>query len=358
MRLPGLVDVHVHMRDPGGTHKEDWSSGTAAALAGGITTVLAMPNTSPAVTNEESLHIALAAARGGARCDYGQYVVGTANNRDDVRAASELSAGLKLYLDATYGRLLVGDLTVWMSHIERWPRNRPLAVHAEGPSLAAVILLAEFTDRPVHLCHVSRADEIRLIRIAKERGIPITCEVTPHHLFLCEDDIPMIGEGLHEVRPRLATRADREALWANLDVVDCFSTDHAPHLPEEKRQKNGPPGFPGLETALPLLLEAVHEGRLSVDTIIDKMSTAPRRIFGLPEQPKTWIEVDPDELWEIGSNGVHSRCGWTPFTGRQVHGRIRHVVLRGETVFQDGEVLADPGTGRNVRQARSSTRGL
>jgi carbamoyl-phosphate synthase/aspartate carbamoyltransferase/dihydroorotase len=134
-----------------------------------------------------------------------------------------------------------------------------------------------------------------------------------------------------------------------MDVIDCFSTDHAPHTLAEKDGENPPPGFSGLETALPLLLTAVDEGRLTIDDIILRMHTNPRKIFNLPEQPETWIEVDERISYEIRAAELKSRCGWTPFEGWKVKGRVRKVVLRGETAFEDGKVLVKPGYGRNVR---------
>src|SRR5262249_46459965 len=125
----------------------------------------------------------------------------------------------------------------------------------------------------------------------------VTCEVTPHHLFLSDEDISRLGPGRCEVRPRLATAADREALRANLDIVECFATYHAPHTLAEKDSVNPPPGYPGLETALPLYLELVHEGLLTMDALVLRLVDNPRRIFALPEQPETWIEVDPDAEW-------------------------------------------------------------
>ena len=348
-RLPGLIDVHVHMRDPGATHKEDWDSGTAAALAGGFTTVLAMPNTQPTVADGESLELSLAAARQKARCDYGQYLGGGTNNAAELAAIVLQAAGLKLYLDQTFGDLKLDDMSLWAPHFAEWPKTAPLAVHAEGKTLAAATRMAALHDRPVHLCHVSRKEEILLIRLAKEQGLKITCEVCPHHLFLSEEDIPGLGAGRAEVRPRLATAADRDALWANLDVIDCFATDHAPHTLEEKDSANPPPGFPGLETALPLLLTAVRDQRLTLDDLIARLHTNPRRIFALPEQPETYIEVDLEAEYTVRASEQHTRSGWTPFEGWKLHGRVQGVVLRGQPAFENGRVLATPGSGRNVR---------
>lgn len=152
-----------------------------------------------------------------------------------------------------------------------------------------------------------------------------------------------------EVRPRLATQKDLDALWENLDVIDCFATDHAPHTAEEKDSENPPPGFPGLETLLPLLLNAVSDSRLMIPDIIQKSVINPRRIFNLPEQPETWVEVDENASYEIHASDLHSRCGWTPFEGWKVKGRVNRVVLRGREAFKDGKVLAEPGYGQNVR---------
>jgi carbamoyl-phosphate synthase/aspartate carbamoyltransferase/dihydroorotase len=349
LRLPGLIDPHVHLREPGGEHKEDWDSGTAAALAGGFTAVLAMPNTRPPIIDAETLSLSLDAAKTKARCDYAQYL---GAGPDNIEAAPLLAgevAGLKMYLDQTYGPLRLDEMNLWAEHFERWPKAAPIVAHAESRTMAAVLLMAQLFDRSVHIAHVSLREEILLIRRAKERGIRVTCEVGPHHLFLSQEDIPALGSGRSEVRPRLATRADQQALWDNLDVIDCFATDHAPHTAAEKDGQNPPPGFPGLETALPLFLAAVRERRLTLEDVILRMSDNPRRIFNLPEQGDTWVEVDEDASYEIRAQDHHTRCGWTPFEGHRVYGRIRRVVLRGQDAYREGRVLAQPGSGRNLR---------
>ena len=138
-------------------------------------------------------------------------------------------------------------------------------------------------------------------------------------------------------------------MWANLNVIDCFATDHAPHTVAEKDGENPPPGFPGLETLLPLLLTAVGEKRLSVDDIIQKSVINPRWIFRLPEQPETWVEVDENAEYEVKAAEQHTRCGWTPFEGWRVRRRVTRVVLRGREAFKDGKILVEPGYGKNVR---------
>ncbi|XP_055327168.1 CAD protein-like isoform X2 [Paramacrobiotus metropolitanus] len=355
MRLPGLIDVHVHLREPGATHKEDFESGTAAALAGGVTMVLCMPNTNPSITDRKSLTMVQKLAAEKARCDYGLFLGANEDNAPVLRDLAREAVALKMYLNETNSTLLLPDMTSWMAHFQKFPKDRLICVHAEGPTLAAVLLYAHLYDRPVHCCHVSRRDEILLIKKAKAQGTKVTCEVAPHHLFLTQEDLqtePMKCRGA--VKPPLATREDQEALWTNLDVIDCFATDHAPHTVSEKESNKSPPGFPGLETMLPLLLTAVHEERLTLQDIITKLYDNPRRIFGLPEQPDTYVEVDLDAEWVIGGQGapLFTKCQWTPFEGWSVRGKVRRVHLRGEDVFVDGQLVGQPGYGRDVRSDR------
>lgn len=352
LKLPGLIDPHVHVREPGATHKEDWDTVTQAALAGGVTTILAMPNTKPPIFDAATLDIALDAARQKARCDYAQFVGAGPDNADAVASLAPKAAGLKMYLDSTFGELRLDDMTLWMPHFEKFPKSAPMVMHSESRTMAAAILFSAVYDHPVHIAHVSLKEEILLIKAAKERGIKVTCEVCPHHLFLTKEDIPAISHGhpgRGEVRPRLATKEDVDSLWINLDVIDCFATDHAPHTLTEKDSDNPPPGFPGLETILPLLLTATKEGRLTVEDIVQKMVTNPRKIFHLPEQPETWVEVDENESYEIKASEQFSRCGWTPFEGWKVRGKVKKVVLRGNIAFENGRILAQAGYGKDIR---------
>jgi len=353
LKLPGFIDPHVHLREPGATHKEDWDTGTSAALAGGFTMVLAMPNTKPPIFDAGTFALALEAAGQKARCDYAQYVGAGPENAQAAAALADKAAALKMYLDVTFGQLRLDDMTLWGPHFEKYPKKYPIVVHAESRSMAAALLFSALYDRPVHIAHISLKEEVLLIKAAKEKGIKVTCEVCPHHLFLSRDDIPAISHGhpgRGEVRPRLAAKEDVEALWQNLDVIDCFATDHAPHTLEEKDSDNPPPGFPGLETALPLLLTAVSESRLTIPDLITRMYTNPKKIFNLPEQPDTWVEVDENVVYEIKAAGQFTRCGWTPFEGWQVKGRVSRVVLRGREAYHDGKILVETGYGRDVRQ--------
>ncbi len=351
--LPGLVDVHTHLRVPGGEHKEDFTSGTAAALAGGITTILAMPNTSPPLSDPEVLGETRRRARPAIRCDVGLFAGASPDHMGQVVACAPLTAALKIYLNDTFGPLRVDDLPTLQACFQSWPADKLIAMHAEGQSVAIGIGLAAAYGRPVHFCHISRRDEIELIAAAKDRGLPVTCEVTPHHLLLTQADAERLGPR-GDMRPRLATPDDAKALWAHInDTVDCIATDHAPHALTEKLGRPGetapqspPPGVAGLETSLPLMLTAVHRGRLTIDRLIDLMANNPRRIFQLPEQPDTRVEVEVGPAWTIADSALFTKCGWSPFAGMTVHGRVRRVVLRGKTAYEAGLVLAAPGTGQ------------
>ena len=349
LKLPGLIDPHVHLREPGATHKEDWDTGTAAALAGGFTCVLDMPNNTPPVTDALTLALKQQAARERARCDYGIHLGAGADNIETAATLAPQVTGLKMYLDQTFGPLRLESLDTLVGHAQRWDASTPLLCHAEGRTIAAAILVAHLANRSIHICHVARREEILLIRVAKERGLRVTCEVAPHHLFLTDADIPAIGADRAEVRPRVATAEDRDALRANLAVVDCFATDHAPHTLAEKDSSKPPPGFPGLETALPLYLDLVHTGNLSMNGLVARMVDNPRRIFHLPAQSDTWIEIDVDATWTARGAEMFTRCKWTPFENRTMRGRVQRVVLRGKTAYENGQVLAAPGTGRDVR---------
>jgi len=346
IRLPGLVDVHVHLREPGYEHKETLRTGTHAALAGGITTVLDMPNTSPPTATLELLRNKTQRAAASAVCDVG-FFLGATRDTDPLAtaAAAPYACGLKIYVSETFGSLRLDDLAHLMAFFRTWPGPGPIAVHGEGLTLATCLALAQLYGQRLHVCHVSRRSEIELIRRAKQHGAAVTCEVTPHHLWLCEDDLPRLA-ARGQMKPPLASAADRVALWAHLDVIDCFATDHAPHTLAEKSSPQSPPGVPGLETMLPLLLTAVYEGRLTLDDVITRLHTNPMRIFHLPISASTWVDVDPHAVYDVPDRGFQTLCDWSPFSGFTVHGAVRQVALRNQIVFADGAVRAAPGSGR------------
>jgi carbamoyl-phosphate synthase/aspartate carbamoyltransferase/dihydroorotase len=313
-----------------------------------------MPNTHPPIVDAGGLQFKRSLTEGKALCDVGFHLGASADNAPVAGALAGEAAGLKIYLDQTYGPLRMRDLPALLAHFRAWPAGRPIAVHAEGLSAAMAIGLARSFGQRLHLCHVSRADEIALIRAAKESGAALSCEVAPHHLLLTENDARRLAP-YGSMKPPLGPETDVAALWANLDIVDCIATDHAPHTRAEKQGENPPPGVPGLETMLPLMLTAVAEERLSMERLVDLVHGTPRRIFGLPVQPDTWVEVEADARYTLNHEDLHTRCGWTPFAGMPVRGRVRRVTLRGRTVFEDGEIRVQPGFGQAVRPAKLET---
>ncbi len=342
--LPGLIDVHTHLRVPGGEHKEDFRTGTAAALAGGITMILGMPNTSPPLTTPAVMADTVAQARQDALCDVGLFAGASPEQIALLPQLAPYTAALKIYLNDTFGPLRVEDVPTLRACFQNWPREKLIAMHAEQQSVAVGIGLAATYQRPVHFCHISRREEIELIADAKMRGLPVTCEVTPHHLFLDETDFARLGP-LGDMRPVLGTPDDVAALWEHLpQTVDCIATDHAPHTLAEKRSPKPPPGVAGLETSLVLMVTAVAHNRLTLDQLINLMHHNPRRIYNLPAQADTWVEVDMTPT-TIRQENMFSKCGWTPFNGWEVAGRVVRVTLRGNLVYEEGQLLASPGSG-------------
>ena len=339
MKFPGMADVHVHLRVPGGEHKEDYRTGSAAALAGGFTSLMAMPNTNPPIISLKDWQTAQKKADIESLCDVTLFAGASATYFEGLAELGKFAPALKLYMDLTYGDLRVDGWDNLAKIAQLWPQEKVLALHAEGNSVRTGLELAEKFHRRIHFCHISRRDEIEWIAAAKEKGLPVTCEVTPHNLFLTEADAMRLGP-LGDMRPRLAKQSDVDALWSHINsTIDCVASDHAPHtLSEKQRSENPPPGVPGLESTLPLLLTAAVEGRLSYERLITLLATNPRRIYGLPEQHNTWVEVDPLESYVFPDHALYTKCGWSPFTGFPIKGRILKVVLRGKEVVKDGIV--------------------
>lgn len=341
--LPGLIDVHTHLREPGAMQKEDFETGTKAAIAGGYTAILDMPNNSVPTISEQALDQKIALARGRIYCDLGFNFGATPTNYTEFIKIKDKVFGLKVYMNHTTGDLLMEDAQALEKVFENWILGKPILVHAEGETLKKAINLVKKYNQKLHVCHVSQKQEIELIRQNKEEGLNISCEVSCHHLFLDESDVKRLGSyGM--MRPPLSTKEDQQALWDNLDFIDMIASDHAPHTKEEKENPDKViNGVPGLETSLPLLLNAVNEGKISLEKVIELTSTNPRRIFNIPEQPDTRVEVDSEEEYTINSKELYTKCGWTPFEGMKIRGKIKKVVLRGKLVFDDGEVLGSSG---------------
>ena len=373
--LPGLIDAQVHLREPGGEHKEDFTSGTRAALAGGVTTVLCMPNTQPPIVDAPTLTQAFNLAGRKAVCDFGLFLGATHDNITTALRLDE-AVGLKLYMGATTGSLVVGDFAGQYAHFKAYPAERVVAVHAEDeeavqffarlgqrrPPLCAelaverAIAMAADLKRRIHLCHLSTAREMELVKDAKRRGVRVTCEVAPHHLLLSADSEQMLG-ALGQMNPPLRTDADNAALWGSLKAIDLIASDHAPHTLEEKRGVSPPSGVPGLETLLPLLLTAVHQKQMTYADLVRLTAAGPAKLFGLVDKGQVeegahadLVIVDPRVQWRIEGAKTLTRCGWTPFEGWNVRGKIEQVFLRGRPAYDGEQVLLDPGHGQRVKQ--------
>ena len=349
--LPGLIDTHVHLREPGATQKEDFQTGTKAAIAGGFTQVLDMPNNPIATINPEALSSKKKLAEGRVYCDIGFHFGASESSVQYFPQVAEQVFGLKVYMNQTTGDLLMSDDQVLEKVFSSWPKEKVLMVHAEGETLEKAISLAKrfgnkqslrSGDLKLHVCHVSLKREIELIKAAKAEGMKISCEVACHHLFLKDTDVERLGSyGM--MKPPLESKEDQEVLWqAVIDgTIDIVASDHAPHTREEKMGEKPMFGVPGLETTLPLLLTAVNDGRLSLDRLIELTHTNPKRIFSLPEQENTFVEVDPAIPYTLNAERLFTKCGWTPFNGMEVTGRVKKVVLREQLVY-DGQNIFGP----------------
>ncbi len=350
LTIPGMVDPHVHLRGLEWSYKATFASETAAALAGGYWAVLDMPNTPPPAIDRAALALKLAALSEEAACDWGVYFgASQADNTAEFAAVSATVCGLKIYNNATTGTLLVEDQALRERIYATWPAGRVIAVHAEGETVPRILELVRRTGKHTHFCHVSTAEEIGYLRAARAEGLPISIGVTPHHLYLTEDDVPRLG-GFGRMKPELRTRTDVDALWAAVidGLVDVIESDHAPHTVAEKTAPQPAFGVPGLETTLPLLGLAVHEGRLSEERLIELVALNPQRIFGLRPPPGTYTRVDLSDSFVIVPANLRTAPGWSPFAGMRVYGRVREVWIRGQLAFDGTQVLAGPGSGRNL----------
>lgn len=338
VKLPGLIDTHVHLREPGATQKEDFETGTKAAIAGGYTQVLDMPNNPIPTVTPEILTEKINLANNKIFCDVGFFFGGTANSSIYFNKVSSEVFGLKVYMNHTTGTLLVDQDSDLQEIFSAWPKDEVLMTHSEGQTLIEAIDLAKYYKVRLHICHVSQKKELEEIIKTKKAGLQITCEVSAHHLFLTEEDAGRLGP-FGMMRPPLASKKDQDFLWENLEYIDIIASDHAPHTREEKLKKPTPSGIPGLETTLPLLLTAVNNNRLTINDIQRMCHDNPKKIFSIPDQKDTYIEVDLDQSYIINNSSLYTKCGWTAFAGMKVKGKVIKVVLRGQVVFENGKVI-------------------
>jgi dihydroorotase len=343
--LPGLIDPHVHLRDPGQTYKEDFYTGTAAALAGGFTTVMDMPNNAEPVTTLARLEAKQAIAVQKTVNDIGFHFGTLGDNFDEFPKVIDKVKGLKVYLNVTTGGFII-DKDKLSAIYKAWPSDKVILLHAEDDVSDLVETTVKSVTKATHMCHVSSRAELEFVIRAKDAGLPITCGVTPHHLFLTDKDAERLGPYGH-MKPYLKPQADQDFLWQHMDYIDIIESDHAPHTKDEKNSGTPPFGVPGLETTLPLMLTAVAEGKLTHEQMIEKLHTNPSRIFRVEVDDSTAVEVDMAER-EIRNEELLTKCGWSPFAGRKVVGKVKKVSLHGIPVFDDGKILVQPGSGRII----------
>jgi dihydroorotase len=371
--LPGAIDSQVHFREPGPTHKEDLETGSRAAVLGGVTAVFEMPNTAPPTTTAEALNDKLNRARGRMWCDHAFYVGATPDNAEALKSLELMpgAAGVKMFMGSSTGTLLVPD----DEHVERVLKHgrRRVAVHSEdedrlnarkGERIAGdprshpvwrdaetallstkrVVALARKTGRRLHILHVSTGDEIGYLRAHKDIA---TAETTPNHLTLIAPDCYERLGTYAQMNPPVRDRSHWEAIWNGVreGVVDVLGSDHAPHTREEKDKgyPDTPSGMTGVQTLVPIMLDHVNAGRLSLERFVDLVSHGPQRIFGLQTKGRIAVGWDADftvvdlkAKRTIENKWIASRCGWTPFDGVTVTGWPVGTILRGETVMWDG----------------------
>jgi aspartate carbamoyltransferase len=337
IKLPMCIDIHVHVREPGDEQKETWDTCSRAALKGGVGLICAMPNTKPSCTNLDVYNLVDNLAKSKSVCDYMLFMGADGENYKDLETMNSKVCAIKFYLNETFSNLKINDISVLRKYFIHCPDNMLMCFHAEVEMVGVVLYLASIYKKRVHICHISRKEEVEMIRDAKENGLDVTCEVTPHHLFIDDELVETLPHSFRTVKPILNREEDRKSLWDNIDMIDCFATDHAPHLKQEK-QTCGCPGFTGLETMLPLLLNAVNQGRLTIDDIANKCYHNPKRILRLNEDygKDSYIEINLDKEYTISDKKLVTKAGWSPFNGVKVKGSLERFVFKNECVYNNG----------------------
>ena len=383
--LPGVIDSQVHFREPGLEAKEDLESGSRSAVLGGVTAVFEMPNTKPNTDSAEAIADKLARAKDRMWCDHAFYVGATSANAEALAELEMLpgAAGVKIFMGASTGDLLVAE-DAELARVLASGKRR-VAIHAEDEArmnarldervagdpashpvwrddesalLATqrILRLAREARRRIHVLHVTTPAELELLGRNKDVA---TCEVTPQHLTLAgEDAYPRLGT-FAQMNPPIRSGAHRDGLWRWLvqGVPDVIGSDHAPHTREEKAKEYpaSPSGMPGVQTLLPLMLNHVAEGRLTLQRLIDMTSAGPQRIFGIVGKGRIAVGYDADftiadlkARWTVEESWLASRCGWSPFTGMALTGKPLGTIIRGNRVMWEGQ-LANAAIGAPVR---------
>lgn len=392
--LPGLIDVHVHLRDEGKAYKEDFYSGTAAAAAGGITTVLDMPNNRPVTMSVEALRRRMKIAERKILVNVGFYSEFPKNMKEAEEIIREDAVAFKLFMGEQIGGLNIDNDHALLEAFEIVSSLKvPVAVHAEDKTtlkkvedelkrnncndveaflkahsenvevtaVKRLLKIAEQTNVHVHFCHISTENGLKAIIGGKKSGIKITCEATPHHLFLSVDGLRRIGM-IALATPPIREKHHIAALWNGIrnGWIDILASDHAPHTLGEKKAESVwdvKAGVPGLETTLPLLLTEVKHGRLSITDLVRLMSKNPAEVFGLKGRGSLkggntadLIVVDLDRKYRIDASKFHSKAKYSPFDGSRVEGKPVKTFVGGRLVMDEGEIVAEAGSGEIIRR--------
>ena len=377
--VPGLIDMHTHLREPGQEAKEDFLSGSKAAAAGGFTTVATMPNTRPVVDTAALVrslqarakevgivHIEIIGAltkgqNGEELAEVGDMsLAGAVAFSDDghyVKSSKVMLNGMdylknfdKIIIDHDEDPSLVEEGIMNESHRSAMLGMKGRPTVAEDIAVARDILLAEYVDSPVHVAHISSARSAELVREGKRRGVKVTAEVTPHHLILTDACVNPLDSST-KVNPPLRGKKDIEAMLEALKdgTIDIIVSDHSPHAEEEKDREYmyAPSGFPGLETTLGLLLtELYHKGKMGLAELIAKMTSAPAALFHLNAgsleagMPADITVIDLDKEWIVASDEFYTRGTHSPYVGHRLKGKAVMTVVDGRIVMQDGKVFA------------------
>lgn len=348
--LPGVIDVHTHMRDPGLSYKEDFETGSKACAKGGVTTFIDMPNTVPNTTTKEILDAKESNSKNRSYVDYGFHFGGSKlDNSEEIRKVRDRVASTKIFLNMSTGDMLVEEEKVLENLFKE---SKVISVHAEEEMVDKAIDLARKFRKPLYLCHLSKKSEVEKLRAAKKEGLKIYGEVAPHHLFLDSS----MANSLLIMKPELKSKEDNDALWLGLEdgTIDTIGTDHAPHTLEEKNSKITY-GIPGVENSLEMMLKELNK-KIDMKTLQKVMSENPAKIFEIDGKGKIEVGYDADLVVidlnnkEIIKNeDVISKCGWTPYSGIVGGGKVLLTMVRGHIVYAGKNFIEKIGEGVNYK---------
>jgi len=356
--LPGIIDPHVHFREPGQEYKEDFLSGSRAAASGGVTTVLDMPNNKPPILKALDLEGKRELAKKSI-VNYGFHFGSSADTISEIANVKNI-ASVKVFMNETTGNMLMEDDSYLGKVFESY---KMISVHAEGEAVKKASKLIKATKKgKLYFCHMSSEDELKM---ARKIGKKIFIEATPHHLFLTKDDSDRLG-AFGRMKPKLKTKEDQNFLWEAVSngTVDTVGSDHAPHTMEEKKSDNPPFGVPGVETLLPLMLNAVNEGKLSLGKMVKLCCENPATIFRiknkgflLPEYDADLVIVDMKKEKTIKNEELITKCKWSPFNGKTLKGWPITTIIGGKIVYNDCNINDIKGK-EVVYDERKSSKGI